>query len=50
MPNQELLKKYLKKPRLKNLYDSVREAYEKDPPISHNWDHVHRDIINAVII
>jgi HD superfamily phosphodiesterase len=50
MPNQELLKKYLKKPRLKNLYDSVREAYEKDTPISHNWDHVHRDIINAVII
>ncbi|MBU0976016.1 MAG: HD domain-containing protein [Patescibacteria group bacterium] len=44
------LEKYLKKNRNKSLYDKVKKEFEKRGPVAHNWDHIYRDIINAIWI
>jgi uncharacterized protein len=44
------LQKYLKESRVQRLYDKVKKEFEKRGPISHNWDHIYRDIVNAIWI
>jgi len=44
------LKKYLKETRLNNLYKEAKSKFDKSGLISHNWDHIYRDIINAIRI
>lgn len=44
------LKRFLKIPRIDRLYQKTKETFCKDEPVGHNWEHVCRDIINAVEI
>jgi len=44
------LNRLLEEPRLRKLYQEVRSAFERKDPIAHNWEHVRRDILNAVTI
>lgn len=44
------LKKYLREPRIKKIYDRARREFGKNGPIAHNWDHVYRDLLNAIWI
>lgn len=37
-------------PRLKDLYAKTKTAFDEADLIAHGWDHVYRDIINAVLI
>jgi hypothetical protein len=46
----ERLNRLLEEPRLRTLYQAVRSAFEEKDPIAHNWEHVRRDIVNAVRI
>lgn len=47
----EKLEGYLKaSPRLDRLYRATRERFEAQRMIAHNWDHIYRDIINAIWI
>lgn len=44
------LTKYLQEPRLRDLYRTVKSLFIEQDAIGHNWEHVRRDIINAVYI
>lgn len=44
------LDEYLREPRMRSLYDGVRQAHSAERLIAHGWDHVHRDVLNAVHI
>ncbi len=47
----EKLEGYLEaSPRLDRLYQATRERFEAQRMIAHNWDHIYRDIINAIWI
>jgi len=46
----EELNRRLDEPRLGKLYRAVRSAFNDKNPIAHNWEHVRRDILNAVEI
>ncbi|MFC1780249.1 HD domain-containing protein [Patescibacteria group bacterium] len=50
MTAKQRLQKYLKEPRIKKLYNKVKKEFEKRGPISHNWDHIYRDIIHTIWI
>jgi uncharacterized protein len=50
MTAKQRLQKYLKELRVKKLYNKVKSEFEKRGPIAHNWDHIYRDIINAIWI
>jgi len=52
MENQQVyqrLRELLEEPRLARLYDTLKEKY-KELKISHNWEHVMRVVLNAVVI
>lgn len=44
------LNRLLEEPRLRKLYQAVESAFKERDPIAHNWEHVRRDILNAVWI
>jgi uncharacterized protein len=50
MTAAERLQNYLSIDRIKNLHDAVKTAFESRGPLAHNWDHIHRDTINAIWI
>jgi HD superfamily phosphodiesterase len=50
MKIQNLTDTYLNIPRNKRLYLKVKSVFEKRGPIAHNWDHIYRDIVNAIWI
>ncbi len=50
-PCYDRLNTYLNgSPGLHSLYRQVRERFEARRMIAHNWDHVYRDVINAIWI
>ncbi len=48
--NDELLSPYLAIERNRRLYERLRQTYSSLSIISHGWDHIHRCLINAVMI
>ncbi|MDD3647519.1 MAG: HD domain-containing protein [Candidatus Dojkabacteria bacterium] len=46
----KILGRYFKEKRNKDLYTKVENEFEERGPIAHNWDHIYRDIINAIWI
>ncbi len=44
------LNRLLEKPRLRKLYQAAEAAFKEKDPIAHNWEHVCRDVLNAVWI
>ena len=44
------LEKYLQNPKLQQLYDYTHQRFEASDLIAHKWDHIYRDIINAIWI
>ena len=44
------LNRLLEEARLRELYQKVQSAFKVEDPIAHNWEHVRRDILNAVWI
>ncbi len=44
------LNSLLSQPRLRKLYRKVEEEFREQDAIGHNWEHVRRDILNAVYI
>jgi len=44
------LNRRLEEPRLRKLYQTVEAAFKEKDPIAHNWEHIRRDILNAVWI
>jgi len=48
--SSQQLTKYLKVPRIRNLYDKLKAEYAKRGPLAHGWDHIYRDTINAIWI
>ena len=44
------LNRLLEEPRLRKLHRAVESAFKEKDPIAHNWEHVRRDILNAVWI
>lgn len=44
------LNRFLSQSKLRNLYLNVRKEFREQDAIGHNWDHVRRDILNAVYI
>jgi uncharacterized protein len=52
MENHEvykILKKILNEPRIARLYDTMKDKYQ-GLKISHNWEHIMRVVLNAVVI
>ena len=47
---KERLEKYLAIERIKKLYEQTKESFIEKDLIAHNWDHIYRDILNAVLI
>lgn len=48
--NLKILDKYLSIERNRKLFKKVRKEFEERGPIAHNWDHIYRDLINAIWI
>lgn len=50
MSVQDRLQKYLAVERIGHLYERIRASFIEKGPIAHNWDHIYRDVVNAVVI
>jgi len=50
MTGRQRLQEYLKIERVKSIYTRTEKAFRERRLIGHGWDHVLRDIINAVVI
>lgn len=44
------LERYIKIDINRKLLENVKNRFEKDGPIAHNWDHIYRDTLNAIWI
>lgn len=44
------LDRLLEEPRLRRLYRAAEKLFKRQDPLAHNWEHVRRDILNAVWI
>jgi hypothetical protein len=44
------LDRLLEQPRVRRLYRAAEAEFRQKDPIAHNWEHVRRDILNAVWI
>jgi len=47
---KERFERYLSIERIKVLCEQTKKAFVERDPIAHNWDHIYRDILNAVMI
>jgi uncharacterized protein len=50
MTGRERLQEYLEIDRVNRIYTQAEKAFRKKKLIGHGWDHILRDIINAVVI
>ena len=50
MTGRERLQEYLNIERVKSIYTRAEKAFREKTLIGHGWDHVFRDVINAVVI
>jgi HD superfamily phosphodiesterase len=50
MTGRERLQEYLKIERVNRIYTTAEKAFREKRLIGHGWDHILRDIINAVVI
>lgn len=50
MTGAERLRRYFETDRIADLYKRTQSAFAEKDLIAHNWDHIYRDIINALII
>ena len=50
MTGREQLQQYLKIGRINRIYSQAEKAFREKRLIGHGWDHILRDIINAVVI
>jgi len=48
--NRKQLAPYLAIQRNRRLYEKVRDAYARLTIVSHGWDHIHRCLLNALMI
>jgi len=44
------LQAYLEDERIKKVHDRVKSAFDGRDFVAHGWDHIYRDIINAIWI
>jgi HD superfamily phosphodiesterase len=50
MTGRERLQRYLKIERINRIYTRAEKAFREKRLLGHGWDHILRDIINAVVI
>jgi len=50
MTGRERLQRYLGIDRITRLYERAKKSFAEKKLIAHGWDHIYRDIINAVVI
>jgi HD superfamily phosphodiesterase len=50
MSHLDKLQSYLAVARNRQLYDRVKTSFRDHGPIAHNWDHIFRDTLNAIVI
>lgn len=50
MADNSLLKKYLSEPRIAELHLNVKEQFTASHLFGHGLNHIHRDLVNAIII
>ena len=50
MSGRERLQEYLKIPPVNRIYTRAEKAFREKKLIGHGWDHVLRDIVNAIVV